>query len=190
MSLSPPAPKRRMSRTQSWTERTRSCYTQRRRAEAIHSKPSKRWPASPSTPKNIWARRLSGAAPRTSRKTKIPTSRGPSLSQRGAPRKELDARYIVAFTESGSTVRLVSHSRPKSHILGFTPSDRVFRRLAMRWGVTPMRGEHFDTTDAMLEVAMKFLKRRGFVDTGDVVVTVCGHTTLPGATNMMKVYKF
>ncbi len=53
-----------------------------------------------------------------------------------------------------------------------------------------MRGEHFDTTDAMLEVAMKFLKRRGFVEDGDVVVTVCGHTTLPGATNMMKVYKF
>ena len=104
--------------------------------------------------------------------------------------EELDARYIVAFTESGSTVRLVSHSRPKSHILGFTPSDRVFRRLAMRWGVTPMHAEHFDTTDAMLEFTMKFLKRRGFVEDGDVVVTVCGHTTLPGATNMMKVYKF
>lgn len=104
--------------------------------------------------------------------------------------EELDARYIVAFTESGSTVRLVSHSRPKSHILGFTPADRVYRRLAMRWGVTPMHGEHFDTTDAMLEVAMKFLKRKRFVDDGDVVVTVCGHTTLPGATNMMKVYKF
>ncbi len=104
--------------------------------------------------------------------------------------EELDARYIVAFTESGSTVRLVSHSRPKSHILGFSPSDRVYRRLAMRWGVIPMRGEHFDTTDAMLEVAMKFLRRKGFVDDGDIVVTVCGHTTLPGATNMMKVYKF
>lgn len=104
--------------------------------------------------------------------------------------EELDARYIVAFTESGSTVRLISHSRPKSHILGFTPFERVYRRLAMRWGVTPLHGEHFDTTDAMLEVAMKFLKRKGFVDDGDVVVTVCGHTTLPGATNMMKVYQF
>jgi pyruvate kinase len=103
---------------------------------------------------------------------------------------EVDARFIVAFTESGSTVRLVSHSRPKSHILGFTPSERVYRRLAMRWGVTPVRGEHFDTTDAMLEVAMKFLKRKKYVEIGDIVVTVCGHTTLAGATNMMKVYKF
>lgn len=116
-------------------------------------------------------------------------ARAVALAARRAA-EEVDARYIVAFTESGSTVRLVSHSRPKSHILGFTPSDRVYRRLAMRWGVTPMRGEHFDTTDAMLEVAMKLLRRKKFVDEGDVVVTVCGHTTLPGATNMMKVYKF
>jgi len=118
-----------------------------------------------------------------------PVTRAVALAARRAA-EELDAKYIVAFTESGSTVRLVSYSRPKSHILGFTPSERVYRRLALRWGVTPLHGERFDTTDAMLEVAMKFLKRKGFVDEGDVVVTVCGHTTLPGATNMMKVLKF
>jgi pyruvate kinase len=118
-----------------------------------------------------------------------PVARAVVLAARRAA-DELDARYIAAFTESGATVRLMSHSRPKSHILGFTPSDRVFRRLAIRWGVTPMHGEHFETTDAMLEVAMKFLKKRGLVTDGDVVVTVCGHTTLPGATNMMKVLKF
>jgi len=116
-------------------------------------------------------------------------TRAVALAARRAA-EELDARYIVAFTESGSTVRLVSHSRPKNHILGFTPYDRVYRRLAMRWGVTPMHGEHFDTTDAMLEVAMKSLERKGLVEKGDVVVTVCGHTTAPGATNMMKVLKF
>lgn len=118
-----------------------------------------------------------------------PVARAVALAARRAA-EELDAKYIIAFTESGATVRLVSHSRPRSHILGFTPSDRVFRRLAMRWGVTPMPGEHFETTDTMLEVAMKFLRKRGFVNDGDVVVTVCGHTTLPGATNMMKVLKF
>ena len=118
-----------------------------------------------------------------------PVTRAVALAARRAA-EELGAKYIVAFTESGSTVRLVSYSRPKNHILGFTPSERVYRRLALRWGVTPLHGERFDTTDAMLEVAMKFLKRKGFVDEGDVVVTVCGHTTLPGATNMMKVLKF
>jgi pyruvate kinase len=110
----------------------------------------------------------------------------------GAARRaaeELRVKYIVAFTESGATVRLLSHFRPHSHILGFTPSERVYRRLALRWGVLPMHGEHFETAETMLEVALKYLKRRGIVDPGDTVVTVCGHTTLPGATNMMKVLK-
>ena len=118
-----------------------------------------------------------------------PVTRAIAFAARRAA-EELNARYIVAFTESGATVRLVSYARPRSHILGFTPSEQVYRRLAMRWGVTPMHGEHFETTDAMLEVAMKFLKRKGFVDPGDIVVTVCGHTTLAGATDMMKVMKF
>jgi pyruvate kinase len=110
----------------------------------------------------------------------------------GAARRaaeELNAKYIIAFTESGATVRLVSHFRPQSFILGFTPSERVFRRLSMRWGVLPMHGDHYETADTMLEVALKYLKKKGFLDPGDTVVTVCGHTTLAGATNMMKVLK-
>ncbi|MGH9324865.1 MAG: pyruvate kinase [Vicinamibacteria bacterium] len=110
----------------------------------------------------------------------------------GAARRaaeELNAKYIVAFTESGATVRLVSHFRPQSHILGFTPSERVYRRLAMRWGVIPMHGDHFETAETMLEVALKYLRKKGIVDPGDTVVTVCGHTTFAGATNMMKVLK-
>ena len=118
-----------------------------------------------------------------------PVTRAIALAARRAA-EELDARYIIAFTESGATVRLVSYARPRSHILGFTPSEQVYRRLAMRRGVTPIRGEHFKTTDMMLEAAMKFLKQKGFVEAGDIVVTVCGHTTLPGATDMMKVMKF
>jgi pyruvate kinase len=118
-----------------------------------------------------------------------PVTRAIALAARRAA-EELNARYIVAFTESGATVRLVSYARPQSHILGFTPSEQVYRRMAMRWGVTPIHGEHFETTDEMLEVAMRFLKRKGFVEPGDIVVTVCGHTTLAGATDMMKVMKF
>jgi pyruvate kinase len=59
----------------------------------------------------------------------------------------------------------------------------------MRWGVVPMLLDHFETADTMLEVALKYLRKVGIIDTGDIVVTVCGHTTLPGATNMMKVLK-
>ncbi len=99
----------------------------------------------------------------------------------------IDAVCIVAFTDSGATVRQVSRMRPKCGILGFTTSDRVYRRLALRWGVRPMRNRRFDTTDAMLTKALDTIRRERLVAPGDRVVLVCGATQLSGATNMMKV---
>jgi pyruvate kinase len=135
-----------------------------------------------------------GTSPTHRRQSDYPPLDGSPVARAiaGAARRaaeELSAKYIVAFTESGATVRLVSHFRPQSHILGFTPSERVYRRLALRWGVVPMLLDHFETAETMLEVALKYLRKKGIIDTGDIVVTVCGHTTLPGATNMMKVLK-
>ena len=47
----------------------------------------------------------------------------------------LDARAIVAFTQSGFSARLISHERPDVPIIAFTPSVEVRRRLALSWGV-------------------------------------------------------
>jgi len=104
--------------------------------------------------------------------------------------EQLDARYVVVFTESGSTARLVSYARPVSRVLAFTPYDRIYRQLALTWGVTPFIAPHYDTTDEMLESGMKVLAEQGLVDPGDIAVVVCGTTTLKGATNMIKVTRF
>lgn len=60
-----------------------------------------------------------------------------------APAAESDAAYLVAFTDSGATVRLVSRMRPPGGIPGSTASDRVFRRSALRCGVRRMRNHRF-----------------------------------------------
>jgi pyruvate kinase len=104
--------------------------------------------------------------------------------------EQLDARHVVAFTESGSTARLVSSSRPRSTILAITPYERVYRQLALTWGVTPLTAPHCDTTDEMLDSGMKLLSEKGMVARGDIAVVVCGTTTLKGATNMIKVTRF
>lgn len=104
--------------------------------------------------------------------------------------EQLDAKYVIAFTESGSTARLVSSSRPASRILAITPYERVYRQLALIWGVTPLMAPHYDTTDEMLESGLKLVAERGMVDSGNTAVVVCGTTTLKGATNMIKVTKF
>lgn len=102
----------------------------------------------------------------------------------------IEAAYILAFTDSGATVRQVSRMRPPCGIFGFTTSDRVYRRLALRWGVRPMRNQRFRTTDAMLSRALEHLRSERLVASGDRVVLVCGATQLSGATNMMKVETF
>ena len=102
----------------------------------------------------------------------------------------IDATYIVAFTDSGATVRQVSRMRPRCGIFGFTTQRRVYRRLALRWGVRPMRNRRFRTTDQMLSRALDQLRAERYVASGDLVVLVCGTTQLSGATNMMKVETF
>ncbi len=99
----------------------------------------------------------------------------------------IQASHIVAFTDSGATVRQVSRLRPPCGIFGFTPSDAVYRRLALRWGVRPMRGRRFRTTDAMLSASLDTLRKEGRIQAGDRVVLVCGTVQLSGATNMMKI---
>jgi pyruvate kinase len=102
----------------------------------------------------------------------------------------LGARYVVAFTESGSTARLVSTFRPNVPIIAFTPSAGVRRQLALVWGVRAETQLRFDSTDEMLAHGLEKLRAEGLAAPGDLVIVVCGTTSLSGATNMMKVHRF
>ena len=55
--------------------------------------------------------------------------------------EELDCKLIVAFTESGATARLVSSYRPRAPIAAITYNDETYRRLALWWGVVPVKSE-------------------------------------------------
>lgn len=99
----------------------------------------------------------------------------------------IEASHLVAFTDSGATVRQISRLRPPCGIFGFTPSPTVYQRLALRWGVRPMRWRRFRTTDRMLSASLETLKAEGLVREGERVVMVCGTLQLGGATNMMKI---
>jgi len=103
---------------------------------------------------------------------------------------ELDAKYVITFTESGATARLVSHFRPNRPILAFTPSEEVYRQLALPWGITPILSSHYEQLDQMLDAGIAVLLGRGLVRTGDPCVVIFGTTLISGATNVMKVHTF
>jgi len=103
--------------------------------------------------------------------------------------ENLDLRAIVAFTESGSTARLISKYRPHTDIFAYTPREGTYRRMALYSGVTPLRFGGVDSTDLMIEHAETSLLELGIVQPGDGVVIAAGIPPNQAATtNLMKLH--
>jgi pyruvate kinase len=100
---------------------------------------------------------------------------------------ELLCKLIVAFTESGITARLVSGFRPRVPVVAVTHDDRVYRRLALWWGVVPVKSEFAENTDELLANGEERLRARGLVAKGDSILMLSGYTATAAATNMLHV---
>jgi pyruvate kinase len=101
----------------------------------------------------------------------------------------LDLSTIVAFTESGTTARLLSKYRPHADIYAFTPNETTYRRMAMLGSVTPVMLDRVNTTDEMISRAEKELVRQGIASEGDGVVMVAGIPPNQSSyTNLMKLH--
>jgi pyruvate kinase len=102
--------------------------------------------------------------------------------------EELDCKLIVAFTESGSTARLVSSFRPRAPIAAISYNDDTCRRLSLWWGVLAVKSEFAANTDDMIVQGEALLKTRGLVRGGDTVLMLAGQSHTAGATNMLRVH--
>ncbi len=100
------------------------------------------------------------------------------------------SRIIVAFTTSGDTARLMSDYRPGARIIAITPRQDTFNRMAVYWGVEPIKVPVVRSTDAMLHQANQVLVDGGYAKPGDVVVITSGVPIgQPGSTNMLKLHR-
>jgi pyruvate kinase len=103
---------------------------------------------------------------------------------------ELKARAIVAFTQSGSTARLLSKYRPAAPVFAFSPSEVVRRRLNLHWGVMPKTIRAVQNTDELVGEIELLLLRDGTVRVGDALVIVAGAPLfVRGATNMIQLHR-
>jgi len=102
--------------------------------------------------------------------------------------EKLNARAIVTHTISGSTTRLVARYRPSRPILAITPSEETLRRLALVWGVIPMRGAEEETEWEMVDHAVASVRQAGLAGEGGTVVITAGMPLYePGTTNWIRV---
>ncbi|HEY8941452.1 pyruvate kinase [Cellvibrio mixtus] len=99
-------------------------------------------------------------------------------------------KAIIAFTESGSTPRLMSRVGSQLPIFAFSRHVNTQRKMAMYRGVQPIA---FDTSSAPcaddFNRAIGMLKAQGVLVEGDLVIVSLGDTTLLGGTNTMKVLR-
>ena len=102
--------------------------------------------------------------------------------------EDLELAAIAIFTESGSTVRLLSKYRPEPPIYALSPYERVINRTMLLWGTYPILCERFTDTDKLVEMAERILEERGFVQQRQVVGIVAGTRTKSGATNFMRLH--
>jgi pyruvate kinase len=104
--------------------------------------------------------------------------------------QELKARAIVAFTQSGSTARLISQDRPPVPIIALTPSERVRRRLALDWGVVPRLIKSQTTIDQMITDIEASLLADRTVRYNDILVIVAGAPLgVRGTVNLLKLHR-
>ncbi|MBX3052947.1 MAG: pyruvate kinase [Caldilineaceae bacterium] len=103
---------------------------------------------------------------------------------------EIGAAAIIAPTVSGSTAKKLARYRPNVPIIAVTPSPVVHRQLTIYWGVYTILGRRMNTTDEVVEDAVRLAHRAGYVDQGDIVLVTGGVVGgIPGATNLMTVRK-
>ena len=101
---------------------------------------------------------------------------------------DVDAKAIVVCSVSGKTARLVSRFRCPVDIVGMTTNLKVWRKLALSWGVTPALIEAFNSMDVMFHYARNSAKEILKLSRGDNVVLTGGPINgRSGNTNTIKV---
>ena len=101
---------------------------------------------------------------------------------------DVGAKCIVVSSMSGQTARMVSRFRSPADIVGMTTSARVWRKLNLSWGVTPVLADEFPTMDVVFYHALTSAKSLFNLTRGDKVVLTGGQINgKPGNTNTIKV---
>ena len=102
----------------------------------------------------------------------------------------VDAKYLVAFTQSGDSARRMSRLRSPIPILAMPPEVGTYNRLALSWGVESMLTPIVGATDEMVKLVDTVLIDSGRAHLGDQVMIVAGSPPgIPGSTNAMRVHR-
>ena len=101
---------------------------------------------------------------------------------------DVNAKAIVVCSVSGKTAMLVSRFRAPVDIIGMTTERKIWRRLSMSWGVTPVMADQFPSMEVMFYYAKKEATQVLGLQPGDNMVVTGGPVNgQRGNTNTIKI---
>jgi pyruvate kinase len=104
--------------------------------------------------------------------------------------ERLNAKALVAFTQSGDTVRRLARLHTYLPLLAFTPLPEVRSQLALTWGTETFLVDRVETTDAMIGLVDHAMLSLGRCEKGDLVIIVSGSPPgTVGSTNLIHVHR-
>jgi pyruvate kinase len=104
--------------------------------------------------------------------------------------KDVESQALIGMTQSGYTAFMLSSYRPKAPLFIFTKEKSLVNQLSLSWGVRAFFYDEEESLDDIIFDQIEILKERGFLKTGDVVVSTGStpvHLHLP--TNTLKITK-
>ena len=101
--------------------------------------------------------------------------------------KDLEAKAILAATNSGRTARMICRFRPACPVAALTMHEKVRRQLAICWGVIPFLPGEVTSTDRIFSLSAEVALKERLVQNGDTVVITAGVPLgKSGSTNLIK----
>src|SRR6266545_3529485 len=102
----------------------------------------------------------------------------------------IGAKALVAFSQTGDTVRRLARLHCDLPLLAFTPEQAARSQLALSWGVETFLVPFVHHTDEMFAQVEQSLLEHGRGEIGDLVVIVAGSPPgTPGSSNTIRVHR-
>lgn len=104
--------------------------------------------------------------------------------------ERLNAKALVAFTQSGDTVRRLARLHTHLPLLAFTPEPSVRSQLSLTWGTETFLVPKVESTDEMVRQVDVAMIEIGRYQAGDLMVVVAGSPPgTIGSTNLIRVHR-
>jgi len=104
--------------------------------------------------------------------------------------EDIDAKMIIALTETGGTARMIARYKPKQEIFVMSPSIRTLRKLAISFGTHFGVQADFRMVTEAVEETRKWVIKNKMAKKGDKIVLVAGMPFKKvGGTNTMTIFE-